>query len=738
MFNPKFEELKATGNLPTPSGVALEILKLTRSDNVSIEQLLKPVKSDPVLAGRVLKLVNSASYGPTQPIVSLKEAIIRLGINVLSGLALSLSIFDASREGNCPAFDYDQFWSTSLLRGLAMQGIAELTAETQPEEAFTIGLIADIGKLVLAQIYPAEYSDCLMQFQQSIQTASRCKQCFNREACTDFDIGRLFNYQQAKFAIDQQQITLAMMKDWGLPANVIDAVFQAQQCPLTQEMASDDIAVLAKNLRLATMIANQQGLDIEENQLANLGKEFNIAETQLHALLQQIFTDWDTWKEILSIDKIHAEIQTSNKSLLSIPIDNTQHKGIRILLVEDDRIQLHLLSNYLNQQGHSVTNASSGEEALELILLNTPEVIIADYRMQPMDGLELCKLLRKNKEYRCVYFILITADKDTATLANAFQLGVNDFITKPITQAELNARLLGAQRTIEMFNLRSLEQEQIRNYAFELATTARKLEILTLTDQLTGLQNRRYAVSRLEQEWASYSRCNCPFGILSLDLDNFKQVNDNHGHDVGDQVLVHFAKILQKTIRTNDIACRMGGEEFIVIAPHAKPANITVLGERIREVVENFQPDQVSLAKLITVSIGAAISDIGLDENGWRDTLKRSDQALFEAKAAGRNCFKMLNQKHNRRYERFYHQALLKVKWLSPGIDGEFDVELVNLSQTGLLIKSTKIQHANVGDLIEIKTMEIENAQWQKAKIIRLIKNGFAVEFLLFQGKLTP
>ncbi len=734
IINPKFEELKASGNLPSPTGVALEILKLTQSETVTIEQLVKPIKADPVLTGRVLKLVNSAAYHSGHPVLALHEAVMRLGINVLSRLALTLSIFDANRAGNCQDFDYANFWATSLLRGLAMQGIARHTRAINPEEAFTIGLIAEIGQLALAQIYPVEYSECLQRYQKAIADSSNCKDCISRNDCPDFGNKQLITEERARFAIDHQQITLAMFKDWGLPPIAFDAVSDFHKCLLSEESAGldsgfEDSLSLANHLRMAAAIAGQLGIGEGSAAIRDLAEQMCFSDMQIQDLLHQLSLDWLVWKKMLSIDSLYPHVCEPNDNQVTLSLEHYDYTGLRILLVEDDRIQIHLLSKYLSQQGHRVTIADSAEKALAMLLATKPQVIIADYRMQPMNGLELCRLLRANLEAQWVYFILITADQDASTLSRAFQAGVNDFISKPIKQSELSARLLGAQRMVEIFDIRSTEQEKIRNYAFELATTTRKLEILTVTDQLTSLPNRRYAVSRLDQEWANYTRNGQPFAVYSLDLDFFKKINDGYGHDAGDQVLIHFADVLQKTIRTNDVACRMGGEEFIVISAQSAIGNVQALGVRILEMVQKNQPARLNLDRQVTVSIGAAISNQAIDQRGWSDTVKRSDQALYEAKAFGRNCFKILKDWNLRRYERFYHQAIIKVKFMMPNKRGEFECEMENMSKGGLHLRCSEAVKIATGDLIAVKTTEIEHAEWQTARVVRIEAQGFAIEF---------
>jgi len=152
---------------------------------------------------------------------------------------------------------------------------------------------------------------------------------------------------------------------------------------------------------------------------------------------------------------------------------------------------------------------------------------------------------------------------------------------------------------------------------------------------LTGLPNRRYALNRLEQEAATALRAKQPLSVLMLDLDYFKSVNDTLGHDVGDQVLIHAANLMRTTARTNDIACRLGGEEFLIIAPNTDGSTALLLAERVRNAIERNQPVGLELRYPITVSIGVAGS-MGAQPS-WKELMKRADDALYLVKQGNRN-----------------------------------------------------------------------------------------------------
>jgi diguanylate cyclase (GGDEF)-like protein len=161
------------------------------------------------------------------------------------------------------------------------------------------------------------------------------------------------------------------------------------------------------------------------------------------------------------------------------------------------------------------------------------------------------------------------------------------------------------------------------------------LQHLAHTDLLTALPNRRYALSRLEQERIASQRFNRPLSVLMLDLDYFKTINDTLGHDVGDQVLSHVAQVIRESIRANDVACRLGGEEFIVIAPNTDIPAALLLAERICKAIQARQLKSVALPRTVTVSIG--VSSSTNCKTDWRDLVKMADQAVYKVKEKGRN-----------------------------------------------------------------------------------------------------
>jgi two-component system cell cycle response regulator len=243
--------------------------------------------------------------------------------------------------------------------------------------------------------------------------------------------------------------------------------------------------------------------------------------------------------------------------------------------------------------------------------------------MRGFDGLRLCSQLRSLPEGRNVPILVVVSDADRRKLGQALEMGVNDYLTRPVDKNELVARV----RT----------QLRKKRYGDRLRHNVQLSLEMAITDQLTGLHNRRYMSRHLDNLIESAGRMNKPLAFLILDIDYFKAVNDGHGHDIGDEVLKEFAKRIAANVRGIDLACRYGGEEFVVVMPDTDVSFAFTIAERLRKSIETT-PIAISRApgKLnITISIGIAGSE------GVSDTsdalLRRADQALYSAKRAGRN-----------------------------------------------------------------------------------------------------
>jgi two-component system cell cycle response regulator len=296
---------------------------------------------------------------------------------------------------------------------------------------------------------------------------------------------------------------------------------------------------------------------------------------------------------------------------------------INVLIVDDDLSVRNTMDEYIANAGFSTLAASSAEEALELIKKNNFAVVITDIRLPGLGGLELTKVI-KQKNGSDV--IVVTGYSDDYSYEEAINIGASDFVIKPVRLEELLLRLR-----------RVLKERQLSS---ERTRMMQKLQKLATTDGLTKLYNSRSFYSQLELEVDRYNRYKHPLSLLLLDIDNFKEFNDNFGHLEGDKVLVRFSQIIKSCLRTNDSAYRYGGEEFTVILPETNGDEAKTVAQRIRSSLETekFKPIPNKNAK-ITISIGVTQY---FPKEELSAFIRRADKAMYLSKKNGRNRVSVL------------------------------------------------------------------------------------------------
>jgi putative two-component system response regulator len=316
-----------------------------------------------------------------------------------------------------------------------------------------------------------------------------------------------------------------------------------------------------------------------------------------------------------------------------------------ILLVDDDPAVINKLTELVTATGESVIAAKDGNEAMQIIAARQPKIVISDWVMPGMDGAQLCRQLRSRTDSGPIHFIMLTAHSDKERLLDAYNAGVDDFISKPFDPEELLARVRAGLRTIKLYEESVRRASDSKALNGELATMNSRLERLAITDELTGLFNRRHAMSRLEEQWALAERHSGALTIALIDIDRFKYVNDTHGHDAGDVVLTRVAAILRDDLRGTDPVCRVGGEEFLIIFSGQTVQEAIVCAERCRSSVQ-VDPFNIHGASIpITISIGIATRLPEMTQ--FSDLLKAADEALYSAKRAGRNTIHVAEQKED-------------------------------------------------------------------------------------------
>lgn len=294
-----------------------------------------------------------------------------------------------------------------------------------------------------------------------------------------------------------------------------------------------------------------------------------------------------------------------------------------VLVAEDDPISRNILKDWLQKWGFEVMVAEDGLQAWQALQQkDAPKLIILDWMMPEIDGIELCRRIRTLDSEVYPYILLLTAKDAKQDLINGLSAGADDYLTKPCDVNELKTRLNVGIRILRLQEALLRKEEELR---FEASH-----------DRLTNLWNRGAILDFLDREVARAKRSDGSIGVLMVDIDHFKSVNDSHGHLAGDSVLKQVAQRLPAAVRSYDWVGRYGGEEFLVIVSNCSMDTMAICAERLRSSIAG-EPMHVGGKDLtITVSVGAALANTDC-EQAFADLLPVADDALYRAKKNGRN-----------------------------------------------------------------------------------------------------
>ena len=654
----EFEELKNSGELPSPTGVGMKILELTRTDDYSAEDMGDAIMSDPSLTGRILRLANSADKAGLEAVTTVSGATMRLGGSVVRDLALAFSLISEREAGACRPFDYERYWSLSLGRAVAAQELSRRLNVFRPEEAYICGLLGEVGMLALASVHAERYGKILLANQGKTLRALR-------EA------------EHAEFEIDHATVSRCMLTEWGLPELFIEAVgeFNSQRAFIPSE---EPISQLSDLLRLSDAIGSAilLGDTTPPRRISEIGDQLEILrdvlgvdDSGLQSFCDGVSKEWQQWGESLDIEtsevrfgqvlsviargremaqqgrddgesKVNGVASMTAAPLKVAPkVAVTTDERIRILAVDDDPVSLRLLVKHLRAEKFEVTMARGGKEALRRALQEKPALMIVDHEMPDMNGLDVVRALRRSSVGNTMYILLLTGSHTNELLVEAFDAGADDFVTKPFLPTALSARIKAGVRIAKLQAKVERDRKTILEQLADKNALNRKLRTASLTDPLTGLPNRRHAMNRVDVEWKATERNGIPFCVIMLDIDKFKLVNDNFGHDVGDEVLQATAQAVKGALRGEDEVCRLGGEEFLVICRGAFEKDGAIVAERIRAAVESNIVNSPGFDRAVTVSLGVAGTHSGVPS--LLALLKASDEAVYQAKNEGRNCVRV-------------------------------------------------------------------------------------------------
>ena len=298
---------------------------------------------------------------------------------------------------------------------------------------------------------------------------------------------------------------------------------------------------------------------------------------------------------------------------------------MRVLIADDDAFTRRLLGINLKAIGHEAVEAENGKRALELFQNESLRLVITDWMMPVMDGPGLIREIRAANHPHYTYIILLTALTEKENIVAGLEAGADDYLIKPFHAKELRARVSIGERIIKL-------EENLRE-------SQRQLEILAMRDGLTNLFNRRTIQEHAEAELNRARRSNTAIGVVLLDIDHFKSVNDQHGHHNGDLALLQVASLLTQSVRPYDWVGRWGGEEFLLVLPGAQLSGGGTIAERIRQAIA-ATPLELTTGERISLQASLGVSSAPDNKNDYpslEQLVSQADEALYRAKREGRD-----------------------------------------------------------------------------------------------------
>jgi diguanylate cyclase (GGDEF)-like protein len=501
MSVPILEKIRQADNLPSLPSVAIQVLQMTQSENLSVADIAKVIQQDPALTGKLLRLVNSALFGMSRKISSLQQAMVILGLRTVKVMVLSFSLVNSIDQKGTHGFDYRLFWRRSLTAAVIARLIAERTQRGIADESFVGGLLCDIGMLAATQCARDLYHPVLTWYRDNPETVQAA--------------------EQQVLGLTHEQISADLLDHWGLPDDLCAAVRTHHQ-PVSAPSAQGDAATpLTCVLRAAATLADVFVADTHAGHLDSIKEQITqglgIQETVLNSLLEEL----------------DAHVQET-ASLFALNIGETM--------------------SYQEIQANAATQLARLTMAAEL---------------------ERAQTAQREKEAR-------------------------------------------------------LKVQELNDQNRELAERA-------TTDVLAGIANRAAFEEQLIEACTSARQNHTPIGLILMDLDRFKKLNDTFGHQMGDEALRMVGGVLKQVVTETQFAARYGGEEFALIVINSTARELRALAEEIRLSIAKLRVRYGDRYIPVTASLGAAHMNPDDPDLEPRKLLRRADQYLYEAKNAGRN-----------------------------------------------------------------------------------------------------
>ena len=445
--------------LPSPKGVALAVLALSRREDVTLGEIALAIQTDPALSSRLIKLANSASQ-ISRPVVSVQEAIARKGVKSVCQLALGFSLIDQYRDGGCAEFDYPRYWSHSLLMALSMQALATRVRVGESSELFICGLLAQIGQLALATLYPQHYSDVLTAYQAN-PTQS------------------LTEHEAIYLEIDHTELGSTMLADWGIPGVFTKpmALYEGPNHPGNiQDSRTNSLIMM---LRLSHWLADLALCDADQRpQLTQVwltqAAKLDIPAEDAVNLIDDVIAEWHDWGTLLQIHTeplpSFAEYAQENESIAK------DASSLRIVVADSNEFTRRKTMALLAEDGnHTVYAVNDGHTAMALVLEVMPHVIIAHCNLKQMDGMALCQTLRQTGEGQGVYIVLMDDEHNVEHSIRAYEGGADGYVSSTINAKTLHTHLVAAQRMAQMKQVCDKDRTHMRQLAAELDLAKRRI-----------------------------------------------------------------------------------------------------------------------------------------------------------------------------------------------------------------------------------------------------------------------
>jgi len=576
-----------TNNVERLSVLAAQLCDVDPAHEGAARAVAESILRDAESAALILRIVGSDG-GPTSA-VSIDEAILRIGAPAVRALGIAIDLCHSQCTTDA------ERWTRPLAIAFGARAICRQLRVGVPTEAFTAGLVTGFASETLAA--------------------------------------------------------------WRMPSRIVQASIQQTGGDVGFDPNEDDAIALVRILSQAALLADALHGDVARSSIdwarASSGLEamreiLEMDRGGFTLLFERVGREWAEWltargsivPRVPTLDEVHrrsGEVPADDDVVRALEAGSTATlKGLKILAVDDEPVSLKILERALRKAGHEVMTAVNGSDALRIALETHPHAVIADWMMPEMDGIDLCKALRRSALGRNVFFLLLTGRGEEDRIVEAFDAGVDDYVTKPFNPKILLARLKGGQRVIELQERVEANRRVVMKQVAEMGLLTRKLRNAAHTDALTELPNRRYAMVRLEAEWeASNAPGSRPLSAILIDIDHFKKVNDTYGHDVGDLVLKEVAVVLRANTRQGEEVARLGGEEFFVVCANTTEDQARIAGDRLRGSLERHVITGLGFHGGVTVSVGVA--QRAGDMVNQDALIKAADHAVYAAKSAGRN-----------------------------------------------------------------------------------------------------